>query len=79
MRGKYSEQQKISTMKHVEENYERIYFNVRKGKKEKYKQLAEQEGISLSALIIRLLNDEAVRIGFDLTTAPTPSQLRKEK
>lgn len=38
-----------------EENYERLYVSVPKGKKEKYKAFAEKQGVSLNGLICELL------------------------
>lgn len=78
MRGKYSEQQKIATDKYVAENYDRIQIKVRKGKKEKINELAKAQGKSTSAFIIDLIEEKAKQLNFDMTTEPTPSQLRKE-
>jgi len=41
-----------------EDNYDRIYVSAPKGKKEEYKQLAENNGMSLNALIIELLEQK---------------------
>lgn len=79
MRGKYSEQQKIATDKYVAENFDRIQIKVRKGKKEKINLLAEQNGMSMSAFIISLIEAEAERQGFDLSVPPTPSQVKSKK
>lgn len=79
MRGKYSEQQKIATDKYVAENFDRIQIKVRKGKKEKISLLAEQNGMSMSAFIISLIEAEAERQGFDLSVPPTPSQIPKNQ
>jgi len=78
MRGKYSEKQKIATDKYVAENFDRIQIKVRKGKKEKINLLAEQNGMSMSAFIISLIEAEAERQGFDLSVPPTPSQIPKD-
>lgn len=77
MRGKYSEQQKRATDKYVAENFDRIQIKVRKGKKEKISLFAEQNGMSVSAFIINLIETEAERQGFDLSVPPTPSQVKK--
>ncbi len=77
MRGKYSEQQKISTMKYMENNFDRIQFRVRKGKKAKIQKMAEEMGYSVNALIEHLIDTEAERQGFDLSVPPTPSQQGK--
>ena len=79
MRGKYSEQQKIATDKYVAENFDRIQIKVRKGKKDKISLLAEQNGMSMSAFIISLIETEAERQGFDLSVPPTPSQIQKKQ
>lgn len=79
MRGKYSEQQKIATDKYVAENFDRIQIKVRKGKKDKISLLAEQNGMSMSAFIISLIEAEAERQGFDLSVPPTPSQIQKKQ
>lgn len=79
MRGKYSEQQKIATDKYVAENFDRIQIKVRKGKKDKISLLAEQNGMSMSAFIISLIEAEAERQGFDLSVPPTPSQTAKDR
>jgi len=41
-----------------EDNYDRIYVSAPKGKKEEYKQLAENNDMSLNALIIELLEEK---------------------
>ena len=79
MRGKYSEKQKIATDKYVAENFDRIQIKVRKGKKDKISMLAEQNGMSMSAFIISLIESEAERQGFDLSVPPTPSQIPKNQ
>lgn len=76
-RGKYSEQQKKATDKFVKANYDSIIFRVRKGKKDKIKGLASLTGESVNALMLRLVEQEAERLGYDMTTPPTPSQQRK--
>ena len=47
----YNETSKKATMKYIKENLEEIRFRVRKGEKDKYKQLAEADGKSLAELI----------------------------
>ena len=41
-----------------DDNYDRIYVSAPKGKKDEYKQLAENNGMSLNALIIELLEQK---------------------
>ncbi|MCM1524041.1 MAG: hypothetical protein NC120_06245 [Ruminococcus sp.] len=77
MRGKYSEKQRIAADKFLSENYEQVKFSVRKGKRDKIKELATMKGLSVASLIMSLIEQEAERMGFDMTTAPTPSQQRK--
>ena len=44
-----------------EDNYDRIYVTAIKGKKEEYKALAEQNGMSLNAYIVHLLEAEQAK------------------
>ena len=55
MGAKYTEAQKQASIKYLKENTDDIRIRVPKGKKDEYKQLAEQNGMSLNALIIELL------------------------
>ena len=55
MGAKYTEAQKNASIKYLRENTDDIRIRVPKGKKEEYKQLAENNGMSLNALIIELL------------------------
>lgn len=43
--------------KYNEANYERIYISVPKGNKELYKAKAEAQGLNLTQLIVKLLED----------------------
>lgn len=79
MRGKYSEQQKQSTMKYMENNFDRIQFRVRKGKKAKINEMAKSMNMSVNALLEHLIDEEAERLGFDLSVPPTPSQQKKSE
>ena len=55
MGAKYTEAQKQASIKYLKENTDDIRIRVPKGKKEEYKQLAENNNMSLNALIIELL------------------------
>ena len=54
----YTESGKRATMKYIKENLEQISFRVPKGKKDEYKDFAESQGKSLTALIVELLERE---------------------
>lgn len=54
----YSESQKRASMKYNKENYERIYMYVSPKDKEKWKQKANSQGISLSEFIKNCVNKE---------------------
>lgn len=45
--------------KYNEANYDRIHISVPKGDKEKYKALASSRGLSLTQLIVNLLEKES--------------------
>ncbi len=75
----YSESSKRAADKHVAANYDKIIVKVTKGKREKIKELADSQGMSMQAFIISLIDKEAERLNFDLSVPPTPSQINKEK
>ncbi len=75
----YSEVNRRASEKHIAANYEQLVLRVRKGKRDKIKQLAESQGKSMQAYIFSLIEDDAKRLGFDMTVPPTPSQQKKEK
>lgn len=56
--AKYNENQKQWTMDYIKNNLDEIKFRVPKGKKEEYKKLAEKRGVSLTKLIVDLLEKE---------------------
>ena len=58
MGAKYTEAQKNASIKYLRENTDDIRIRVPKGKKDEYKQLAENNGMSLNALIIELLEQK---------------------
>lgn len=55
--AKYSEKQNKWTQDYIKKAYDEIKVRVPKGKKEEYKALAEQKGMSLNSLIIKLLDN----------------------
>lgn len=58
MGAKYTEAQKQASIKYLKENTDDIRIRVPKGKKDEYKQLAELNGMSLNAYIVRLLDEQ---------------------
>lgn len=56
--SKYSDKQKEHTMNYIKNNLDEIKIRVPKGNKDKYKALAEKKGLSLTQLIVSLLEEE---------------------
>lgn len=54
----YTEQQNKATQKYQQEHLEQVRFWVQKGKKEEYKAKAEAKGMSLTAYIINLIEQD---------------------
>jgi len=54
----YTDKQNKATQKYKKEKRDRIALEVPKGKKEEYKAFAESRGLSLTALIVKLLEEE---------------------
>lgn len=54
----YSEAQKRATMKYQAANYERLNLQLKKGTKEKWKDFANKQGISLNSYIVKLVEAE---------------------
>ena len=54
----YSQAHNKANQKYQLKAYDRLYIRVKKGKKEKYTQLAEKNGESLAGMITRLLDEE---------------------
>lgn len=54
----YSDAQKKATLKYRKENYARINFDLKKEKKEQYKQRAQKKGLSLNAYITELIEND---------------------
>ena len=57
----YTDKQNKATQKYQKENLEQVRFWVPIGKKDEYKAFAEAQGISLTALIVKLIEDEMKR------------------
>lgn len=57
----YTQAHNKANQKYQAKAYDRLYIRVRKGKKEKYTELAKQNGESLAGLITRLLDEEMKR------------------
>lgn len=51
----YNDKAKARTMKYIKEKRDFIHLNIPKGSKERYKEHAQKQGMSLTALIIDLL------------------------
>ena len=54
----YSQKQNIATQKYLSENMEQIRFWVKKGTRERYKAKAASKGMSLSAYIVHLIEND---------------------
>lgn len=54
----YDEKAKARTMKYMKEKRDKLTLNLPLGDKERYKNHAESKGLSLTALIVQLLEDD---------------------
>lgn len=54
----YNESRKIASMKYRKKAIERIAVDVPKGKKDEYKAFAESRGMSLTAYIVKLIEED---------------------
>ena len=54
----YNESRKIASMKYRKKAIERIAVDVPKGKKDEYKAFAESRGLSLTAYIVKLIEED---------------------
>lgn len=54
----YDEKSKVRTMRYMKEKRDSLNLTLPKGSKERYKQYAESKGMSLTALIIELLEND---------------------
>lgn len=54
----YNEKSKARTMRYMKENRDKLTLNLPKGAKEKYKEYAQSKGMSLTELIVLLLEED---------------------
>lgn len=54
----YTDAMNKASQKYKSENLEQVRFWVRKGKKDEYKAKAERKGLSLTAYIVRLIEND---------------------
>ena len=54
----YNESRKKASMKYIAEKRDKLGLNLPKGKKDEYKAFADSKGMSLTELIIKLIEDE---------------------
>lgn len=54
----YNEGRKKASMKYQKNNLEEVRFWVKKGKKDEYKAKAESKGMSLTAYIVQLIEND---------------------
>lgn len=59
----YDQKSKDRTMKYMKEKRDRIVVGVAKGKKEDYRLYAESKGLSLNALIVKLIEEDMKKAG----------------
>lgn len=57
----YSQSQNLATQRYIKENLEEIKFRVKKGEKQKYKDAAEQIGMSMAQFFITAANEKIER------------------
>lgn len=60
----YNEQSKKATMKYIKENLEEVRFRVKKGEKDRYKQLAAKANMSLAELLKKAIEEYADNHGL---------------
>jgi len=60
----YNEKSKERTMKYMKENREKLTLNFPLGCKDRYKQYAQSQGLSLTALIVKLIEEDIDKNGF---------------
>ena len=54
----YTDRQNKATQKYKKEHFGRIVIDVRKEKKDEYKAFAESRGMSLTAYIVKLIEED---------------------
>lgn len=60
----YNEASKKATMKYIAENLEEVRFRVKKGEKDRYKQLAAAAGLSLAEFLKQAVEEYALNHGL---------------
>ena len=53
----YTEAQKRASRKYNENNYDRLYITIAKGKKEQIKEKAEKTGMSINEFVVSLIEE----------------------
>lgn len=56
--ARYSEAQNKAAQKYLKENYDVVSFRVPKGIREKYNEYAKSKGLSLTQLLVKLIEDD---------------------
>ena len=69
----YSASQNKATQKYIRNNYEEIKIRIPKGKKDQYKKLASEKGLSLNSFVVDLMEQSL------LDTADVVSPISKVK
>ena len=64
--SRYDQKSKEYAIKYKAENYDLIRFNVKKGTKDKYKQIAQNEGVSLNQFIVNCINEHLEKNQIDI-------------
>lgn len=54
----YNEKSKARTMRYMKENRDKLTLNLPKGAKDKYREYAQSKGMSLTELIVQLLEED---------------------
>jgi hypothetical protein len=54
----YNENSKNRTMRYMKESRDKLTLNLPKGKKDEYKEYAQSKGMSLTELIMYLIDDD---------------------
>ncbi len=77
--GKYSEQQKKSTIKYISEKMDRIEIKVPKGIKADLSKIAEDNGTNLTALIKNALKKHLLDLGYEIPLSMLDLKNQKDK
>lgn len=63
-KSRYSQSQNKATQKYIKNHLDNIMIRVPKGKRDFYKSLAAQAGLSLNQFIVDAMNEKAERDGL---------------